>query len=350
MLLLIVEKVLEEIERGGFNKVGSTAPPSPLSEFNDDLWSTIWEVSNTVLKDMEKERKKEMIKQYVQSPEVMEMCRFTGEIEDAKEEGEGSIASDETQSQSISLPKRKGKLKYKIYVLDFSNPKWIEIVDKIHEVKEEADWVKAKPVTGKSKLVMEKIKSLKEGDDPSGVLAEWVELLEPQRVAASTETCLICRRIYGRRSEAFPDSASYMSLYQIHLPRLLPLPRLLSCLRSFVLDVVFASSDFFVVKKYVHEHTCDETERTPNNKQVTVKLIGSLIRNNFGELNDGVNPEHITKQVRREHGVTYTKARRAKELAKKLNLEGPDFETELLCVPLAIDTSGEENEIGWRVW
>ncbi|EOA39782.1 hypothetical protein CARUB_v10008438mg [Capsella rubella] len=223
MLLLIVEKVVEEIERGGFNKVGS-APPSPSSEFSDDLWATIWEVSNTVLKDMEKERKKEKMKQYVQSPEVMEMCRFAGEIgirgdllrelrfkwarekmEDAEfydsleqqrdldnsiresetvdgGEEEGSSASDEIESRSISLPKRKGKFKYKIYGLELSDPKWGQVADKIHEAEEEADWKEPKPVTGKCRLVMEKLESLHEGDDPSGLLAEWVELLEPNRV------------------------------------------------------------------------------------------------------------------------------------------------------------------------
>ncbi|CAN7021548.1 hypothetical protein IGI04_022603 [Brassica rapa subsp. trilocularis] len=230
MLLLIVEKVVAEIERGGFSKVGgsssSAPPPSPLSEFSDDLWATIWEVSNTVLKDMEKERKKEKMKVYVQSPEVMEMCRFAGEIGirgdllrelrftwarekmeeaefnesleqmrdldssiresetvDADEEGEESVVdSDEAQPRSISLPKRKGKFKYKIYGLELSDPKWGEVADKIHEAEEEADWREAKPVTGKCKLVMEKLESLEEKDDPSGLIAEWVELLEPQRV------------------------------------------------------------------------------------------------------------------------------------------------------------------------
>ncbi|KAF8104185.1 hypothetical protein N665_0176s0001 [Sinapis alba] len=232
MLLLIVEKVVEEIERGGFNKVGSAPPSSPSSEFSDDLWATIWEVSNTVLKDMEKERKKEKMKKYVQSPEVMEMCRFAGEIgirgdllrelrfkwarekmeeaefyesleqmrdldssiresetvaaeeeeEEEKGGGEDSVASDVTQPRSISLPKRKGKFKYKIYGLELSDPKWGEVADKIHEAEEEADWREPKPVTGKCKLVMEKLESLEEKDDPSGLLAEWVELLEPQRV------------------------------------------------------------------------------------------------------------------------------------------------------------------------
>lgn len=225
MLLLIVEKVVEEIESGGFSKVGggSTPPPSsPSEEFSDDLWATIWEVSNTVLRDMEKERKKEKMKVYVQSPEVMEMCRFAGEIGirgdllrelrfkwarekmeeaefqesleqmrdldtsiresetvDADEEGEGE---ESVVPKTISLPKRKGKFKYKIYGLELSDPKWGEVADKIHEAEEEADWREAKPVTGKCKLVMEKLEALEEKDDPKGLIAEWVELLEPQRV------------------------------------------------------------------------------------------------------------------------------------------------------------------------
>ncbi|KAL0856738.1 hypothetical protein Bca101_061892 [Brassica carinata] len=101
-------------------------------------------------------------------------------------EGEGEeesvVETDEFQPRSISLPKRKGKFKYKIYGLELSDPKWGEVADKIHEAEEEADWREAKPVTGKCKLVMEKLESLEEKDDPSGLIAEWVELLEPQCV------------------------------------------------------------------------------------------------------------------------------------------------------------------------
>ncbi|KAG2332654.1 hypothetical protein Bca52824_003834 [Brassica carinata] len=101
-------------------------------------------------------------------------------------EGEGEeepvVETDESQPRSISLPNRKGKFKYKIYGLELSDPKWGEVADKIHEAEEEADWREAKPVTGKCKLVMEKLESLEEKDDPSGLIAEWVELLEPQCV------------------------------------------------------------------------------------------------------------------------------------------------------------------------
>ncbi|CAG7898013.1 unnamed protein product [Brassica rapa] len=42
-------------------------------------------------------------------------------------------------------------------------------------------------------------------------------------------------------------------------------------------------SDFFVVKKYVHEHTCDTTHRKANHRQASAKLLGSLISSNYGE-------------------------------------------------------------------
>ncbi|CAN6980340.1 unnamed protein product [Brassica oleracea var. botrytis] len=52
-------------------------------------------------------------------------------------------------------------------------------------------------------------------------------------------------------------------------------------------------SDFFVVKKYVHEHTCDTTHRKANHKQASAKLLGSLICSNYGEKKEGLKPKQI---------------------------------------------------------
>ncbi|KAL0799180.1 hypothetical protein Bca101_054355 [Brassica carinata] len=109
--------------------------------------------------------------------EKMEDAEFYESLEQMRDldssiresEGEGEeeyvVETDEVQPRSISLPKRKGKFKYKIYELELSDPKWGEVADKIHEAEEEADWREAKPVTGKCKLVMEKLESLEEKDD-----------------------------------------------------------------------------------------------------------------------------------------------------------------------------------------
>ncbi|XP_019095110.1 PREDICTED: uncharacterized protein LOC104757102 [Camelina sativa] len=75
------------------------------------------------------------------------------------------------------------------------------------------------------------------------------------------------------------------------------------------------SSEFFVVKKYCHEHSCDTTHRNANHRQATAKLLGSFYCNNYGEKKVGLKPKQIMELVRKDHGVyiPYKKAWRAKE-------------------------------------
>ncbi|MCI40577.1 pentatricopeptide repeat-containing protein, partial [Trifolium medium] len=76
-------------------------------------------------------------------------------------------------------------MKFKIYGLDLSDPKWEQVADRIHEAGEVLWPKEAKPITGKCKQVTEKILSLKEEDGDDSLLtllAEWVELLQPARV------------------------------------------------------------------------------------------------------------------------------------------------------------------------
>ncbi|GMJ15408.1 Ribosomal Pentatricopeptide Repeat Protein 2, NUCLEAR FUSION DEFECTIVE 5 [Hibiscus trionum] len=218
MVIVIVEKVVEEMEKGGIQQMVGSTGAMPSQEFSEDLWRTVWEVSNMVLEDMEKARKKEKMKQFLQSEDVKEMCRFAGEVgirgdllrelrfkwakekmeendfyeslerfRHKKEEKGGNdfdkhAAAAEDTPKVASLPKRKGKFKYKIFGLDLSDPKWAEVADKIHERGEMIWPQEPKPISGKCKLVMEKILSLKKEDDPSQLLAEWIELLQPTRV------------------------------------------------------------------------------------------------------------------------------------------------------------------------
>ncbi|XP_048593423.1 uncharacterized protein LOC111215237 [Brassica napus] len=79
-------------------------------------------------------------------------------------------------------------------------------------------------------------------------------------------------------------------------------------------------SDFFVVKKYVHEHTCDTTHRKANHRQASAKLLGSLISSNYGEKKEGLKPKQIIEQVRMLHGVhiNYKQAWRVREEAQIL--------------------------------
>ncbi|CAL5349275.1 unnamed protein product [Camellia sinensis] len=230
MLLIIVGKVVSEMEKGLLEQMLGSAVATPShDDFSEDLWKTVWEISNEVLDDMNKARKKEKMKGFLQSEEVKEMSRFAGEVgirgemlrelrykwarekmeesefyanleslrkEEAKEgetvdnkfeimaeEAVGNeFAMDEERPKVISLPKRHGKIRYKIYGLDLSDPKWAEVADKIHETGEVIWPQEPKSISGKCKLVDERILSLKEEEDPSPLLAEWVELLQPNRI------------------------------------------------------------------------------------------------------------------------------------------------------------------------
>ena len=76
MLLVIVERVVSELEKGGFGGVLGTATfGSGDGDFSEDLWRTVWEVSNTVIEGMNKERKKEKMKGFLQCEDVKQMCR-----------------------------------------------------------------------------------------------------------------------------------------------------------------------------------------------------------------------------------------------------------------------------------
>ncbi|KAK6927091.1 Pentatricopeptide repeat [Dillenia turbinata] len=228
MLLIIVNKVVSEMEKGNLEQMIGITGSVASHDLSDDLWKTVWEVSNMVLEDMKKAEKKEKMKGFLQCAEVNEMCRFAGEVgirgdmlrelrfkwarekmeesdfyqslermraeDKAYEQQSGTEAGNEDtgdvnesavseeKPRITSLPQRHGKIKYKIYGLDLSGSKWAELADKIHDM-EELTWPQEpKPVSGKCKLVMEKIMSLKEEDDPSPLVAEWVELLQPSRI------------------------------------------------------------------------------------------------------------------------------------------------------------------------
>lgn len=226
MLVIIVENVVSEMEKGGLQKMTGSGASMPSVDFSEDLWRTVWDVSNIVLQDMEKEKKKEKMKRFLQSEEVKEMYRFAGEVgirgdmlrelrfkwarqkmeksdfyeslecmrkEEAQKEkcgkeivagkewmGDNNVVED--KQKSVSLPKRHGKIKYKIYGLDLSNPKWAKVADKIHESSEVLWPQKPKPISSKCKLVTDKILSLKEEDDPIPLLGEWKDLLLPSRI------------------------------------------------------------------------------------------------------------------------------------------------------------------------
>ncbi|KAL2896492.1 hypothetical protein RDABS01_038276 [Bienertia sinuspersici] len=224
MLTMIVDKLVSEMEKGGNleeNLVNGNV------DFSDDLWKTVLEVSNSVFQEMEREKKKEKMKKFLQSEEVKSMARFASEVgvrgdmlhelrfkwaREAMEKaefyerleacGEAAMAKAEAEAEAEvkveegesgvdandvgGLPKRHGKIKYKLYGLDLSGLQWKEVADRIHDAEGVISDQEPKPITGKCKLVNEKILGLGLNDDfdtvISPLLDEWKELLQPNRV------------------------------------------------------------------------------------------------------------------------------------------------------------------------
>ncbi|KAM0932902.1 putative pentatricopeptide repeat-containing protein NFD5 [Dioscorea sansibarensis] len=210
MLLLICQKVLAELD-------GAAAPAVGSVELSPDLWETIQEVANLVHEAMKKDRLREEIKKYLHCDEVKDMCRFAGDVgirgdflrelrfkwarekleevefyreldrnrEHAKkiDENKGIEEDNRGKPELAALPERKGRIKYKIYGLDLSDPKWAEVAERVEEAEKHIVPEEPKSIVGRSKKVDEKILALDAvKDDPLPVLEEWKGLVEPKRV------------------------------------------------------------------------------------------------------------------------------------------------------------------------
>ncbi|KAF3775538.1 Pentatricopeptide repeat-containing protein [Nymphaea thermarum] len=244
MLAVIVQKVVAELEKGSIEHMITDASSTALAmggiqshdDLSLDLWTTVWEASNLILEDMRKTRKREEMKKCLQAEDVKAMCQFArdvgvrgdmlremrlkwGEekfserefyrslerlkaesdaastrlIESPANAGDGSgdvdgighsgaDGGEEGSSPSVVLPQRRGKIKYRIYGLDMSDPKWGDVAERLSQAEKVIVPEEPKMITGKCKLVTQKILSLSENEDPSALLAEWAELLEPGKV------------------------------------------------------------------------------------------------------------------------------------------------------------------------
>ncbi|ERM94711.1 hypothetical protein AMTR_s00011p00240280 [Amborella trichopoda] len=233
MLAVIVQKVVLEMEKGSINDMLNLVKETQFQDFSQELWRAVWEVCNFIVEDMRKMRKREELKKHLQCEEVKEMCKFAQEVgirgdmlkelrlkwaqekmaetefyrgleqmreeenalsdEDVASSKDGSLQSEEgervegenavgEETQSFVLPKRKGKIQYKIYGLDLSGPKWREVAERLEDAEKLIAPQETKEIEGKCKLVMDKMLSLSDDEDPYQLLVEWEELLEPARI------------------------------------------------------------------------------------------------------------------------------------------------------------------------
>ncbi|XP_020591757.1 protein NUCLEAR FUSION DEFECTIVE 5, mitochondrial-like [Phalaenopsis equestris] len=210
MLLIICQTVVDRLDSGA----EADGPPMDLSE---DLWKTILDVSASVNEAMRRDRVRAELRKYMDCDEVKQMCRFAGEVgirgdflrelrfkwarekmdevefykelermrEQAKKEEElekGLITVSE-RPKIMALPLRKGKIRYKIYGLDMSDPKWAEVSERLQEAEKHVVPEEARPVVGRSKRVEDKIMGLDpEKDDLKPAFKEFEEALSARRV------------------------------------------------------------------------------------------------------------------------------------------------------------------------
>eukprot|EP00252_Welwitschia_mirabilis_P000848 TRINITY_DN10825_c0_g1_i1.p1 TRINITY_DN10825_c0_g1~~TRINITY_DN10825_c0_g1_i1.p1 ORF type:complete len:716 (-),score=138.44 TRINITY_DN10825_c0_g1_i1:135-2282(-) len=220
MLVIIVDRIVEEIENGSF--LGSKSYDAFVqsrgeSDFSADLWKLVWSVSKFVIEEIRKTETKQQIQDYLQSDEMKKITKFakdvgiTGELmkelkmdfaEEKKAEieffrhlnkmaGEDRLSNllrmggqmlkkhkpwsygeDETGSR---LPRRSAKMKFRVYGMDLSHPRWTEIGERLQEA--ESDIVPEVPVelSGKCNLIMKRILELGEDADPAHLLAQLNE-------------------------------------------------------------------------------------------------------------------------------------------------------------------------------
>ncbi|KAI3906814.1 hypothetical protein MKW98_004847 [Papaver atlanticum] len=122
----------------------------------------------------------------------LEIGRLAGEV--AVEEGvdvfgDGGENVDGVAAGEIKIKERvirfcPQRKEYLASPIDMSDTKWAEAADKYHEAEKLVFDEEPKEITGKCKLINEKILYLNTPvfSDPSTLIAEWIELLRPRRV------------------------------------------------------------------------------------------------------------------------------------------------------------------------
>uniref|UniRef100_A0A0A9GIM7 PROP1-like PPR domain-containing protein n=1 Tax=Arundo donax TaxID=35708 RepID=A0A0A9GIM7_ARUDO len=99
-----------------------------------------------------------------------------------------------------SLPRRKGEVKYQMYGLDMSDPKWAEVAERTAEAEAHFVPAEAKAVDGKAKKAEERLLSVNpRKGDPVPAMEEWKEELRPKRV----DWMALLERVKARNVELY---------------------------------------------------------------------------------------------------------------------------------------------------
>lgn len=120
--------------------------------------------------------------------EKREEVEFYKNLEKMYEEGtkqeRGGEEKPVERLKLTALPERKSRIKYKIYGLDLSDPRWADVAERVELAEKEFVLEEPKLVEGRCRRLEERLTALNPGHaDLASLLAEWKELMEgPRRV------------------------------------------------------------------------------------------------------------------------------------------------------------------------
>ncbi|CAN6279163.1 unnamed protein product [Urochloa humidicola] len=225
----VLDEMLRLVANAVMCRITGADPGPDAVELSDDLWAAVWKVSASVQEAMRRDQVRADLRRYLHCDEVKEMTRFAVDVgirgsmlrelrfkwaREKLDEVEFYRGLDDMRATAeatanpapapvprlTTLPKRKGEVKFTMYGLDMSDPKWAEVAER--EAEAEAHFVpqEAKPVEGKAKKAEERLLSIDpRRGDPVPPMEEWKEEHRPKRV----DWMALLERVKARNVELY---------------------------------------------------------------------------------------------------------------------------------------------------
>jgi hypothetical protein len=224
----VLDEMLRLVADAVVCRLTGTDPGPDAAELSDDLWAAVWQVSASVQEAMRRDQVRADLRHYLHCDEVKEMTRFAVDVgirgsmlrefrfkwarekleevefyrrlDDMRAEAEAANPAPAPVRRLTALPKRKGEVKFTMYGLDMSDPKWAEVAERTAEAEAHFVPQEAKPVEGKAKKAEERLLSVDpRNGDPVPAMEEWKEDLRPKRV----DWMALLERVKARNVELY---------------------------------------------------------------------------------------------------------------------------------------------------
>ncbi|RCV07256.1 hypothetical protein SETIT_1G229700v2 [Setaria italica] len=225
----VLDEMLRLVADAVVCRVTGADPGPDAAELSDDLWAAVWKVSASVQEAMRRDQVRADLRHYLHCDEVKEMTRFAVDVgirgsmlrefrfkwaREKLDEVEFYRGLDDMRAKAeaaanpapapvrrlTALPKRKGEVKFTMYGLDMSDPKWAEVAERTAEAEAHFVPQEAKPVEGKAKKAEEQLLRVDpRRGDPVPAMEEWKEDLRPKRV----DWMALLERVKARNVELY---------------------------------------------------------------------------------------------------------------------------------------------------